>query len=500
MKKILLVSVALQDVLNTAMLRREGIVKPDYRTLESLANSRLQIGMEWVERYGADYLMQIAIQAMTPVERTGARISSEEAINDARVLHMLLRMNYGAYMFYGGDEVFVPLFDRIAEALSVVDVWDTGPNSDYVALLHEYLSSVIADNHFAICSRVLGAPENIAAGYTHLGTTADFFVGEDVFDRSENGFRCRASGIYVTGVVGHKIDDVFRLTLNSEGEFAYMPVIVVPGRSSLQSYPLTLLYEGGTNEMVAVLQRYESSRRDAQAYPSLTRIDGFPVVSISFMSFYPNMESARQFFSYVEELRDESVVIVDIRSNMGGNNLLSAQWLHRLIGEVVPTNSIILQLGNRQQTLDAFASVPADQPHYRPLADFMTYHPTTPLGDAHFVWNYTPRRIIPTDKLIILLTDRYTMSAGEGFVDFALSMENTLVIGQNTAGCFHKIAGTAHFLPHSGIPVHFGAGVVFHQDNLFAEGIGFEPDVWVNGDALQAVLAMLSRNIERVPS
>ena len=139
--------------------------------------------------------------------------------------------------------------------------------------------------------------------------------------------------------------------------------------------------------------------------------------------------------------------------------------------------------------MEALAAIPNDAHQYRPIADFITYHPTTPLGDYHFVWNHTPDRLVPSDQVIILLTDRYTASAGEGFVDFALNLENTLVIGQNTAGVAHKIGGPIFFLPHSGVPVQFGAGIMFYPEGLFAEGVGFTPDIWTSGDALDAALA-----------
>jgi len=38
----------------------------------------------------------------------------------------------------------------------------------------------------------------------------------------------------------------------------------------------------------------------------------------------------------------------------------------------------------------------------------------------------------------------------------------------------------------------FGWAISKWPDNLYAEGAGIEPDIWVMGDALEAALALLS--------
>jgi len=480
--------------LANALNRRESITKPDYNAFALLADERARLGDEWVELWCEEYLTELVMQSLTPIARAES-ISYEEAIADAYTLLMLLRMNYGAYTYYGGDDVFVPLFDRIFEALAQADEWNTGDDfGDFAELLQEHLLEVIVDNHVHIGFRPLGALDSFtitADGIDKmpLGITADFFVGSIRFERSVNGFRSQETGLYVASVADHSIDEVFRLSVDDNGEFSYIPIVMIPGRSGLQSYPLTLTFYNGEQETL-ILSQHEPHQRGLSS-PSLTWANGIPIVRITSMGFYPNQEYAQRFLGFAEELRDEPVVIVDIRSNRGGNNLLSAQFLHRLTGEVVPSNSVILHLGNHHETMETFAAVPSDSPIYRPLSDLIAYHPSTPLGESHFVFNYTPDRLVQNDQLVIFLIDRYTMSAGEGFVDFSLNLQNSLIIGQNTGGVLQKTGGPGFFLPNSGIMVGFGPGLFLYPDNLFAEGVGFAPDVWVMGDALTAALAIL---------
>ena len=489
----------LQYALDAGMARREGIVKPDYNMLRPLADERERLGGEWIEQFGEDYLVQLLLQSMMPIARA-ERISSSDAIADARALLWLLRLHYGAYVYYGGDEVFVPLFNRIIEELAGQDEWDAGQDfGDFAEVLHGHLMDVVIDNHVHIGNRVLGAHGAWTLspyGLTEmpLGIVSDFFVGTAGFERSVRGFRSKENGLYVVSVSGYDIEQVFRLSIADSGELVYKPVIVVPGRTESLLYLLELVYENGEHETIS-LYRHDANQRRTLEQPSLARRNGIPVVNIMRMGFHPNEAYARQFLAYAEKLRDEDIVIIDIRSNMGGNNLLSAQFLHRLTGEIVPTNSIILNLGNHRQMMDALAAVPSDSPFYRPLDDFETYHPTTSLGEGHFVWNYTADRLVPNEQLIIFLTDRHTKSAGEGFIDLALNLQNSLIIGQNTAGVISKTGGPAFFLPNSGVIVGFGPGIFFYPDDLISEGVGFAPDIWAIGDALDAALVLVQLHL-----
>jgi len=506
----------LQYTLNTAMARRQAIVKPDYRDLLYFVNENNRLVASWIERYEdiAEWNARF-VQSFTPIARAHV-ISAEEAIEDAQRLLLLIRLQYGAYMHFGGDEVFIPLFERMIETLSAQDEWNPASGGDFTNVLHYYLSQAIQDNHFAIGGRVLGAPEYSTLSSFSMGVTSTFFVNAHslsgdfigaVIERSMNGFRFE-SGNYIASARGYfmvdglrsesegfdiDISTLFRLAVNEYGETAYIPVVAVCGRTEYQELKIVYTFENG-NTATTVAFPHEPKQRQ-QRSASWRRVEGIPVVEIMSMGFYPNGADAQLFLSAADDLRNESVIIVDVRSNSGGNNLLSVQFLHRLTGEVVPTNSVIFQSGSHAQHIAGIEAQTGDEPHFRPPADFALYHPTKPLSVGHFVWNYTPRRIIENETLVVLLVDRYTMSAGEGFADFVLNLENSLIIGQNTAGVMLTTAApAAAFLPNSGVPVSIGTGVFVHPEGLFLEGIGIEPDIWAVGDALEAALQMIGRD------
>jgi hypothetical protein len=408
---------------------------------------------------------------------------------------MILRAVYGAYTYYGGDEVFVPIFERMKETLRTQEIWNTQRHGDFTELVHYNLSQVISDNHFVICLRQLVATGYIVSGSVTppRGATADFFYSGTAFDRSENGFRSKETGLYVISASKHDLEDLFRLSIDPHGIFSYIPIVMIKGRSNKNYYPLELTFENDHHETI-VLHRHIPIMSGFQRQPSMSRINDVPVITIMFMGMYPNGEDAQAFLGFVEKLRDEPIIIIDLRSNRGGNTLLAGLFLHHLIGEIVPTNSIVLRVGNHEEFVERIQLIPSDHPGFKPLEDFQTYRPTKPIGDGHFVLSYNPAdKIIQNEQLIILLTGRNTISAGEGFVDYVLNVENTLVIGQNTSGTMANNAGTFKNLPNSGFPVRFGDGVFFFPENTSQEGVGFAPDIWVIGDALEATLRMIYR-------
>jgi len=116
----------------------------------------------------------------------------------------------------------------------------------------------------------------------------------------------------------------------------------------------------------------------------------------------------------------------------------------------------------------------------------------------HIIYAQSPCEIVSNDQLIIVLVDRFTASAGEQMVDLAFSMENVLVIGQNTAGVLITSSGWINSaLPWSSITFDFSADMRVFPEGHFIEGIGFAPDIWVIGDALTAALNMLNHHLSQ---
>ena len=110
------------------------------------------------------------------------------------------------------------------------------------------------------------------------------------------------------------------------------------------------------------------------------------------------------------------------------------------------------------------------------------------MGDEPIVYDSTPDK---QGMRFAAIAD-FEVSGGETFADQFTNIENTLVIGQNTFGMLTTSSGTPHYLPNSGMPVSMGRYLLLHPENTWIEGVGFEPDIWVVGNALNAAFALIS--------
>jgi len=474
-----------EEVLAITNLRREITPEPDMDKLLALIDGH-NPNIDWT-RFINDNRQEM--------------ITREEAEYDAKAFFELLRDVYGAYNYLGGDEVFLPLLDDVLQ--TIAQRWEGRELWSVVALsqvLWEKIPLVIADNHLVV--------DNSWRPFA----SASYFVWGIPFDRTENGFRKRDTGLYVVNVDGHEKDELFRLTMNEDGKFFYTAVVVRLVRPDIEedSYSLNVTFDDGSfttidltpEPFVPSFTWTNTSWREH----SLRFANEIPIVSIRsmnnpFQSHAHDYRYAQRVLSFAENLRDEPVVIIDLRGNEGGHSILNKMFLHALLGEVVPSNSINIDTVSNNY-LESWIKLPPginppqswsniddfENPYF-PHCIYDFYYPKAPFGNYHFI--YLPdSRVVPNDRLIILLIDRLTASGGEDFTFRVLNIENTLVIGENSSGSHLTRNNRNLYLPNSGMPTVMGE-LIIHPEGQWQEGIGIAPDVWVIGDALTAALAML---------
>ena len=455
------------DVLEIANARRQTVHEKDMGMVYAMVEGRTPSAIEW--------------ERVIHSSRAGL-ISREEAMEDVVVLFDLLKHWYGAYKYFGGNAVFMPLRDSLIESLADRNDIVT---LDFSLMVQDTLSQVIADNHFSF--------DGVAVGVSY-----NFFAWETPFVRSINGLRERDTDRYLLEVIGHELDEIFRLAVDDNGEFFYVAVVARHEDYGLM-YSLSAVYEDGGVESVRLRNSSILSAPGRAHVPALVFKYDIPVVSmrgdfhLPFPCPYDSVpvlmpDNAALMLSFAEELRGQTNIIVDIRTNEGGNMGLPRMWLYRLMGEAVPSGRVFFQ-AVYPMPYDGASSHLLDMFHTQGQEGVWKF-----IGDYHVVEALTDRFVL-NDVRIILLVDRFTVSAAEFFVGMVLNIENTLVIGQNTAGALLTNGGASMRLPNSGIPFRFGNGILVYREGDFREGIGYAPDVWVVGDALTAALAMLSGNL-----
>jgi len=417
-------------------------------------------------------------------DNTGQAITASEAIEDVELFFMALRQIYGPYIYFGGDAVFVPVFDEIIAEIATHET--ILPFQLENILLHA-LSPIINDNHFML-------------GSNWLGQNATFFTSTVHFDRDERGFIHRESGRVVAEIEGRNVYDVLRLSMDEQGNIFYSAVIYELGPVGLARRNLSVVFDNGDN-LTLPLEQHQPAWRPFNS-PSLEWVEDVPVVTSMSMGITVygqfSVEYAEAFLSLSDEVHNEPIVIVDLRNNHGGDSLLGSRWLYQLTGEIVPLNLTELHRLTYEEMMEQWQISEYHDPRGRDFNSLEVYRyfsRVRVLDNSHIMAHHVQARtIIDSNHLIILLVDSFTRSAPEHFVDMVLGMGNTLVIGQNTFGAVINRGHSPLALPNSGIFLMFGRAVRIFPQGYFAEGVGLAPDIWVHGDSLAAALSLIGNN------
>jgi len=431
-------------------------------------------------------------------------ITAYDAVADMWLLFYLMQDIYGGYVYFGGDEVFIPLFESLESMILGYSCdarlrffgFDRNEitSNALASMLIWYLGSIVTDLHFHI-------EGNVLRGYHFY-----FYAQYPSYFKSERGFRNVATGLYLASIEGHDIDTVMRLHINNNGDIFYRPVFFIDIFEQVYDFInsfvdaaannpyeelimgdilpalITFTYEDGfTSTYRFIHEDLYTTRCEIDTFASLEHIDGIPTVIVRSFGYgdtnrFSRAMRAELLISYARYLRDERLIIVDMRGNPGGDSSLPVRLIYELTGEICFPNFIGL---STLETLEWLTDM------------YSFYYNWAYLDDGYIMVNKGPREIIEREQKMIILIDRFTASAAEVFVDSSFNMTNTLVMGTPSAG--NMAFGGAHnfVLPNTGIAFGFGRTVYIWPDDHFAEGAGIEPDIWVDGDALTAALALL---------
>jgi hypothetical protein len=208
----------------------------------------------------------------------------EDVLSDAETYFNLLRYVYGGYQHFGGDAVFFPIFDEIRETLAQKEEWQ---RDDFADVIYSRLSAVISDNHMHFNR------QTYEANY-------GFFAWEIPFDKVGERYMKRESGLFVDEITGYGLNEVFRLAVNEEGAFFYIPVFISE-KTDIRELTVTVIYENGEEEVVSVpkYKRYAFAKEKV----GLSYENGIPIASIGEMYDIFQPRGAR-FLSFAEDLVD----------------------------------------------------------------------------------------------------------------------------------------------------------------------------------------------------
>jgi len=400
-------------------------------------------------------------------------LTHDEILYEIDFLFDLMKYSYAAYEYFGGDEVFDAVKQLMLVKLSRMN--DPVRYDAYVDdLLAPCLRSVIIDNHFRI-------------GYQCIGIDNQLFMNETlIVHKDENGFITTINErVYRVLRAGNDFSFLFP-TITRDGEFAYA-----------FGWLTTSFGNRGRHGVGVVLEDLETQERITQVvgvFPisnqyiadlsrdtfTATEIDGIAMIENRRLTQYDDGgPSIEQFAQTGRAMRDEPVLILDLRGNEGGNGMYAANWV-KWYADLM-----------RKELTQPFAWM-----HLSSLTanEFFPYASAA----SPPTWKVTPYSIptavIPNNHLLIVLIDNLVMSSGEGFVAYLRELENVVFVGTSTKGCL--VAGSVGScqLPISRQPISFGIGLNIRPDLSQFEGVGFMPDLWVPpGESLERVVKFVER-------
>lgn len=458
----------MKELLASINQTHKNVVKPDVNFEEYTS--------EYTERPFARYYASYTYKSQYQEEKI---LTADEVEEDINTLFQALETNYGAYYYFGGKEKFNEVKESIKKECK------TEVKNEFLLNALLYKLSFIEDAHFKIENQRLHP------------IIAPYFYREAAFKKDDKGFFDIDTDKYVEAVKADGIaisDEVFKRSIAEDGSIVFYPVIL---REKEEIAPeLIIEYsDGSSKQLTAEAYNYFVNYNENKV--DLYQNQNIPIVYSRGQYFdeAAGGGAGRQYLQYADDIKDKPVAIVDLRYNVGGNPAIGFKWFEKYTGEKVTTNYVSIVNWN----MDEFKSWtnPSANPSYNSYATMTNIAGWEPITPYYMKANAQPDHFISNDKLLIVLTSKNTWSAGEMFVDMAHNVENTIIIGENTAGCLKGSYISEVLLPNSRILVGFGNTIsIFPDDTYYQEFRGFEPDIWVPaGDAEELAVKFINKFI-----
>lgn len=428
------------------------------------------------------------------VETRTPDITLEEALDEVDVLFSLFKFGYAGYQYFGGDEVFLAAKERIIERLKIIEDENIGRQVFARMMIDEL--HFIQDGHVSF--KAGGSAKQAFKEYNLL------FCEEHQFFMEDNNYYTLIDGekFYLISVGGENPEESLNLSINEVGEFVYFVSLF---SSELGwTHNVTLELERDSDRMIKdieiELRRMQDKHEDFVKQYELKKVNGIPVININCMHGIPGSDhDLVQFTQDAKKLREEEIIIIDLRGNEGGADIYAQEWINNFTGRQ-------LLLGNFAATLNSTTVLKGRTNIAKSLGivakkshEDSVERIERNIGEEKTpVWDFFIRdeelETIDNNTLVIVLTDSSVASAAESFVLFLRQLNNVIFVGSNTNGVDIIGQTTEHMLPNSYIHLRVGVTMFHNPLRTSAEGIGLKPDFWVPPiHSLERVMKMIKR-------
>lgn len=438
-------------------------------------------------------------------------ISCGQAEEDLDMLVYLLKSAYAGY----DDAVKRGLeIDQINELFKNFNKEDEFiKTSALTHFIYDFFNPYIQDSHFSIestdFSKRLVSQYKVLYSNIYVKKTDDIFVVE----KSDNqDFQAGKS---------LEIEDENLFLYPSEGENIYRIGVYAPVYKNKN--PVAVVYSGEQKQILCNVSNNYISSNDVSAYKEIETEDSVYIYIPTFMNL-PNNDNRKsildenfeKLYSVSERYQDKKNVILDLRTNGGGNSVNVAKFLANLYflekncSEKNTWKNIKKQaklIGDDGKRVDLVSSSVVQAENWLEKNLFSQ--------DEFFIKEFKKiRKILNKRNLrityynhkkkkaksgnpnfkgkLIILSGKNSASASEGAMLDARNIfsgtNQFFQIGENTTGCYAFGNVWCYQLPHSGIALHLSSFLIGDSEKC-PEGLGIMPDYWAtNDDIVQALV------------
>lgn len=392
-------------------------------------------------------------------------LTQEQAIYDVSYLCYFLSANYALYDFFGGNERFEQAQADMIDKIKIQEQWSP---TELMMLIVKHMDFV-QDCHFVVMSGSQSASP-VVLQYP-------IFYRNVEFVRVEDGF-ATADGKQVQSVEGQDdLEALFKRSLSIDGDIVYYPVLFSKqcANEEYNETPgdLVIHYDDGRSETLQG-EPYDKSyiKKELSNDIQFDRVE-----RIKRMIFKKFMNS--NLATAGTELQGEPVVLIDVRTNGGGNADYGWRFWESYTGTKTSGNHLICFARQANNAMNDRYGVGLE------------------LLDGRPIMNTKEDTMTEMDNLTIILSGKDAYSAAEDFVDATHNVENTLIIGENTAGCLTSGAISQKSLRYSNIHFSYAESATIWPEGQFSEGYGLEPDLWCPAVyAEEAAINFLKKNVQ----
>lgn len=203
--------------------------------------------------------------------------------------------------------------------------------------------------------------------------------------------------------------------------------------------------------------------------------EGIPVFDIK-KFYFDNEEEKHQLEDFAKsgaKYRICPCLIFDLRKNNGGSDAYLWEFLQGMTGEEPEPPMDFVQINS-----DTFLAV---------LKEEYGEEDVEPGVETY----KTDGKMICTGQKIFVLIDRFVCSSGESAIANLKTIEGTVVVGENSGGCYFCGNCINIYLPNTGICVYYGTGRVLYNGTQNIDELGgFAPDIYGEFE-VEDVVAMI---------